>query len=628
MFTTKKNIRNFEWTEQEAEDLFESIFEIDDNGGTSKTIALELNAMTIMKSDPTTRGDSTNTNQNSQRKIGKNSGMYDVHDGQQRLVTLSLLLAAIRDELLANYPEHMDSAEEVARMIYPLKPRMDPVCRIELRETSGNKWLHSILSRTHPNGNLDLGTDVDFGETIVPEERSWGRLGVPRCDQQILTVYNYFRKRIRDLNEDEILGLIDHFLEDVYVMLCEASDTIIARNIVMGQGKGKNVEPVDFFKGMVCFNYNEEERVQDATLESWNDLCDDVGRGVLGDACLLLAQRYQKTRVKKNGEISLVEQFLRDRINEYNDAFPNPNIGEFVFKTEIAPAARALHDFRNGNFKVRLGDGTSEPPSLAFLRASAGIATCKELELVVLDLIIRYDANKHDNLKKAISNTLRHVESIALWMMVTKPKPKERFERCLGIIENVDHVSLSQEETRTICDALYHEEFGKPSACKKAAAILERLNEHILVETSKNRLEPMEKGRHIEHVLPQKHQSVEAWNELWSSKDAAKWKHRLGNLALLDGNSNSKIGNRFFDEKKELLRNSPYPLTKDLATTTPSTWDVDAVKFNHEKYIDLAKTVWKLSLPVETMAPTKITPTTTKVATTTATTTTPALPRD
>uniref|UniRef100_A0A7S4EKH3 Uncharacterized protein n=1 Tax=Pseudo-nitzschia australis TaxID=44445 RepID=A0A7S4EKH3_9STRA len=179
-----------------------------------------------------------------------------------------------------------------------------------------------------------------------------------------------FRKRLEDLSEDQIFDLNKRFSDDVYIMVCIPSDAIIARNIVMGQGKGKNVEPVDWFKGMVCFNYNEEESVQDATLKSWNELCEDVGRDTLQDACILLAQRRLGTRVKKNGEVTLVEQFLRDRI----DAIDNhgSDKGEAIFKSEVAPAARALNDFRKGIFKLDETDRTNrDPPSLSFLRATA-----------------------------------------------------------------------------------------------------------------------------------------------------------------------------------------------------------------------------------------------------------------
>ena len=77
--------------------------------------------------------------------------------------------------------------------------------------------------------------------------------------------------------------------------------------------------------------------------------------------------------------------------------------------------------------------------------------------------------------------------------------------------------------------------------------------------------------------------------------EASTWMFRFGNLALLNGAANSKIGNEGFDIKKNDYRRSPYPLTKEIADDF-SLWSVQAVKDNQKKYIDLAKEVWKLDV--------------------------------
>lgn len=123
-------------------------------------------------------------------------------------------------------------------------------------------------------------------------------------------------------------------------------------------------------------------------------------------------------------------------------------------------------------------------------------------------------------------------------------------------------------------------------------AILGRLNELILFEKTQNRLEPLKTGCHVEHVLPQEHINVKEWSETWDSTDASTWKNKLGNLALLNRNTNSKIGNGSFEAKKDHLIDSPYPLTKEIAET--KAWDVHTVKQNHDKTIGLAKEVWNL----------------------------------
>ena len=589
LFTTRKNIRNFEWTTEEAEDLFEDILDIDEMANIGGS--LELGSITIIKKGTTA-------------KIGENSCLYDVHDGQQRLVSLSLLLAAIRDTIYEKYPDAKDSATDVARMIYPKKRNCTDVTRIELREKNGNKWLKCILSRTDPETKTKMKDDEDIMK-VLPEERSWKKFQ-QESDRQILTIYNYYRKRIDDLeNEEKILNLLDRFGSNVYFLVFIPSDTIIARSFVRGQGKGKNMEPVDEFKGIVCFDWNENEQVQDSMRESWEDLCEDVSRNTLQDACLILAQQSLRTRLKKNGEVQWMQQYVKERMMsdvEYK--------AETLFKTEIVPAAKALEEFRsNGNFytddSIRV---VSHPPSLNFLRSIAEIPSCKEIEMVVLYFILIYDDTTDEEMKKLIINKLKDIECIALWMMLAKPKPKDRFQRCLLIIEeheNKDNIaavsssstsSLTNEEQRLICNALETTDFGKGATDrKKATAILERLNEYELVKKHQSKLQPIKSSLNIEHILPQKHNKNVYWMEHWQDDDDISfWQHKIGNLALLNQKINSKIGNNCFEIKKKHLKESPYPLTKEIAANDALVWDVHAVQDNHKRYINLAKEVWNI----------------------------------
>ncbi len=63
------------------------------------------------------------------------------------------------------------------------------------------------------------------------------------------------------LTTRERLRLLDYIVERVYLLVCIPETSRIARNIVMSQGrKGMDNEPVDDFKGLVCFRYALEEK--------------------------------------------------------------------------------------------------------------------------------------------------------------------------------------------------------------------------------------------------------------------------------------------------------------------------------------------------------------------------------
>jgi len=71
-------------------------------------------------------------------------------------------------------------------------------------------------------------------------------------------------------------------------------------------------------------------------------------------------------------------------------------------------------------------------------------------------------------------------------MMLTKPNPKVRIQRCIDITHHISKsnsaLELSAEEKMEVLEVLDTTEFGaKTLDTKKAKLFLERLNEHCLV---------------------------------------------------------------------------------------------------------------------------------------------------
>lgn len=92
----------------------------------------------------------------------------------------------------------------------------------------------------------------------------------------------------------------------------------------------------------------------------------------------------------------------------------------------------------------------------------------------------------------------------------------------------------------------------------------------------------------LEHVLPKSPKSNE-WTS-FTEEEQRLYLHRLGNMALLQKGPNGRIGNKPWSTKKPILANSALQLTRNAALAP--TWDVNAITTRQEYLADLALKAW------------------------------------
>ena len=130
-----------------------------------------------------------------------------------------------------------DTAMELRNMLSPTKTRKDDILRIELHRRD-NKVLSHILK----NELEELKSIKDVKS-------------LTRANRRILENYRRFDSRISKMSLEERVKLLDFMVEDVHLLVCIPETNVIARNLVTAQRKGMDNEPIDDFKGLVCFRY-------------------------------------------------------------------------------------------------------------------------------------------------------------------------------------------------------------------------------------------------------------------------------------------------------------------------------------------------------------------------------------
>lgn len=609
-FTASTNVRGYEWTLRNVEELYDDLIDAalgsltnpspssddDDDDGGRRRADYELSQIVLVPLEWDTN-------------VYGLGGRYDVYDGQQRIVTLCLLFAALRESFRYDGGKTMvDTVSELTCMLNPPKVRKAAVSRMDLPKRD-NEMLRRIL--------LPELMETAEGEMLnLPPPKD--RRNLSNANVRVLENYTLLAERVSSVSIRDRVDLLDYLVERVYFLVCVPETGRIARNIVMAQGKGMDHEAIGDFKGLVCFRYTREEEDMHKTFDAWDDLAaapdvesDAVGRSTVSDACLLRASAALQTKIRRNDEIHALERWLR------RDLTANRCDGAEFFERNVKPSSLALRRFRDGNFDLsgstpvrsETGElGRTIAARLRFLRGlTNGVPSAKEIGMVVLDLLLRAEGagGRKALTARGFDTCLSAAEVAALWMAVERPSALKRHARCFDMLEAIEDgdgdrvasVAVTEDERMSLRDALLSYEFGATASGKRlAGSILERLNAHLLVKDGEAEMPggyEASSNPHVEHILPAVRVGSEGWSDDWpDGREWELWTHRLGNLALLSRGSSAREGKRPFADKRGRYEDEVWFLTRRQADT--DVWDEDALVEHHSLVIGLAYKVWGL----------------------------------
>jgi len=158
---------------------------------------------------------------------------------------------------------------------------------------------------------------------------------------------------------------------------------------------------------------------------------------------------------------------------------------------------------------------------------------------------------------------------------------RERGPGCLGdIADGAQSLCPDDEEFKDGFLAL--ERLKAPTA----RYILRKINDHVVGREGEFK-SPSEV--HIEHILPRSWTTD--WLKVFSKQEAADCVERLGNLTLLAEPLNKKASNRSFATKaREVYAKSEVRITKDLAEIRQ--WDAQAIEQRQGQFAEMACKIW------------------------------------
>lgn len=486
---------------------------------------------------------------------------YEVVDGQQRLTTVSLLIAAIKDIFLREGDTEVVASIKSEFLARTDRKTKEKEPQLVLNEVDNE--LYQELIESIPN--------VDAGR--------FSRQSHKRLVDAANTLFKYMEgvfTKAKD-SEEELHAWLDYLETNLKVIVVTAPDDSNAFVIFETlNDRGLELAISDLLKNYLF--HKSGEKIEE-TKNRWLSMV-----AILESASddPLVVSYLRHFAMSKYGVVREKELFglIKRKVTSKKLALQ--------FSTELSNSARTYsalinteHEFWNKfDPKVRecvyafnlLGMVQVRPLLLAVLEKFEPEKVLKSFEKLV-SVAVRFQivgGVGGGTLERIYSETAKSVN-----------------ESKLGSV-----AEIIKAFTTLPVDSIFKQAFAAVSISKQALAryYLQCLEE-AAAGGEREKVPNKDPGRvNLEHVLPQTLSGD--WLKQWNSEEAKAYQHRLGNLALMSSKVNSTVGNDNFSSKKSVYKKSQLILTKQLADF--ELWDSNAIEKRQEDMADIAVKLWSV----------------------------------
>lgn len=488
----------------------------------------------------------------------------DLLDGQQRVTTLFLIMAVIRDlsqnKQLSDtcqgfiYQEEniFDGTPERIRIVFDIREQVRDFVNEYVRDKNSTEK-PEIKSITE-----DKNQDIS----------------IRNMANAILIIKDFFKE---NSHEDFFRFLLQRVLL-IYVSAGELEDAF--RLFTVMNSRGVKLRNSDILKASnLSLIKDSKKRVGFA--EKWEDI-----ENYFGEDFDNFLSHLRTILVKQKATVSLLKEFedniynprIYDRnTKEYNKSEPLLKKGEETFDLIIKYKKYYEYLFEEDHFSLQ---GDYELYNLLLVMRKGF-----EADFWIAPLLRYYDKYKNNNLiqfVKALDNKFAHD-----W--ITGFSPTFRIERNNTIIQVIDDSINSDEVLRNpslhldLVSELKISLLGNIYGKRSAKYVMLKLD--MLLHGHTTKME-MPDTISIEHILPQTPDSLSQWCLDFTDDERVEWCNKLGNLTLISRRKNSSQSNRDYDLKKDkYFKGNIETFSNSLRVFHNfSKWKVDDVK-NNQDYV-------------------------------------------
>lgn len=494
-------------------------------------------------------------------------GIYDVIDGQQRLTSIIMLIAAIRDLI-----DNEEYKKVLSDLIYQ-KPNVLMGIKESIRVKARGKEEEFFKKYILTNGGTELVKDLDMEELSEAKQNMVNAIEVFR---------DSFFNENGELLEEKLNEFIVYLLQKVVlVVITTESFTSAFRLFNVINARGLPLTDSDLLKSENLRVMNPEIRKEYTDI--WESHEQDLGKEKLDQIIGFM----RTIKLKNKVEESVYEEFSKKIFRN------EPEYLGVNFVNHLT-AVKALYDkyIIDGNL-----EGVSEEEK-SYYKNLINIMR----EFLPYDdwmaAVIRFAEKFNDD--KLVLEFVKVLEKRLVIDWVNGNSFADRLNRVYGILEVIEEKDSLEEikeapvflydlerTTAYFENALNDIDFYSKGRMMIPKYIFVRLD----MEKRANEVLDYSDKIMIEHVLPRNAKEA-YWKDNFSADQRRNWANKFGNLVIITGAKNTRANNKPFAEKVEqyLSKKSDFTITKEVLEL--SDWNMDSLKDRHESLVNRALELW------------------------------------
>ncbi|NAW85499.1 DUF262 domain-containing protein [Photobacterium halotolerans] len=486
-----------------------------------------------------------------------------VIDGQQRLTTLTILIAA-----LTSLIEDKEAREECFSYIQepgkklqgiPAKPRL------ALRQRDREFFASTVQA-------------LKFDELIELDVATLANESQANIRQNALLLRRKLESRFDD--EDKIISFGIFLMTRCFlVAVTSPSQQSAFRVFSVLNNRGLDLLPSDLIKADAIGKISESQR--ESFNDKWEEIEVETGREGFNDLLTYIRMIYAKSKAKR----ALLEEFREHVISEVTK--PETLINEVI--TPYADAYLAARDCAYQATK-NAGDINQLLYWLNRIDNSDWLP-------VAIQYIAKFGADSD-----AVVDFIFRLERLAAKLHICAANINERIERYAQLLQEIESaksseiaaVDLSPSESQSFVTAINGNVYY----------LTARRRNYLILRVDSFLTDGAAKYDHsvltIEHVLPQTVEIDSEWERSWPDIEAReRWTHRLANLVPLTQRRNSSASNFEFERKKTAYFGGRSGVSSYVLTTQvlhEPVWTPEVLEKRQANLVALCKECWKLDV--------------------------------